>query len=156
MNEPIDIFLTCYLRQAYTEKTISYLYERTKYPFRLFVIDQGGNDEVLALAGDRVFQRIKMMPNAGIHAAWNVALALAESDYFITTDNDIYVPDLRNIVSPNKPETLTTLTDQPCWLERLVKLMEEQAKAPTRQAICFMLQRPGHYPNWRMPQQAML
>lgn len=107
--KPIDIFITAYLRQAYTEKTISYLFERTKYPFRLFVIDQGGNDEVLEAAGDKVFLRVKMMPNAGIHAAWNTALALAESEYFITSDNDIYVPDLT-----------------PDWLTQMVKFMDER------------------------------
>ena len=107
--KPIDIFLTCYLRQAYTEKTITYLYERTKYPFRLFVIDQGGNDEVLDAAKDKVFHRVKHIPNAGIHAAWNTALALAESEYFITSDNDIYVPEL-----------------DPDWLNQLVKLMDQR------------------------------
>ena len=107
--KPVDIFITCYLRQAYTEKTISYLFERTTYPFRLFVIDQGGNDEVLEAAGDKIFQRISLRPNAGIHAAWNIALALAESEYFITSDNDIYVPKL-----------------EPDWLTQLVKFMDER------------------------------
>src|SRR3990167_10136528 len=95
--KPVDIFITCYLRQFYTEKTIQYLYDRTKYPFRLFVIDNGGNREVLDNAGPKIFQRVSFYPNAGIHAAWNTALALAESEYFITSDNDIYVPDLRHV-----------------------------------------------------------
>ena len=94
--KPIDIFITCYLRQAYTEKTLTYLFERTIYPFRLFVIDQGGNDEVLDAAKDKIFLRVKLTPNAGIHSAWNIALALAESEYFITSDNDIYVPKIEN------------------------------------------------------------
>ena len=126
MNEPIDIFIATYLRQFYTEKTISYLKERTNYPYRLIVLDNGGNDEVLSKANDTMFLWVKMNHNTGIHCLWNTALSMAESKYFITSDNDIYVPDLRNIVSPNKPETLTTLTDQPCWLERLVKLMDER------------------------------
>src|SRR3990167_8881557 len=82
-SEPIDIFITCFLRQAYTEKTLSYLFERTKYPFRLFIIDNGGNDEVLNAIKDKIFLRVKLMPNAGIHAAHNVALALAESDILL-------------------------------------------------------------------------
>lgn len=135
--KPIDIFICCYLRHAYTEKTISYLYERTKYPFRLFVIDQGGNDEVLDAAGDKIFERIKLMPNAGIHAAWNIALALAESDYFITGDNDIYVPDLVGVdLNPfyGKSEgeigidILRDIGQAPSddWLGRLVILMNER------------------------------
>jgi glycosyltransferase involved in cell wall biosynthesis len=122
--KPIDIFITCYFRQAYTEKTIGYLFERTKYPFRLFVIDQGGSDEVLEAAGDKVFQRIKMMPNAGIHAAWNIALVLAESDYFITSDNDIYVPDLGEYSWKLEKDSPTG--SYSCWLERLVKFMDER------------------------------
>lgn len=108
-SKPIDIFITCFLRQAYTEKTLSYLFERTKYPYRLFVIDQGGNDEVLDAIKDKIFLRVKLIPNAGIHAAHNVALALAESEYFITSDNDIYVPDL-----------------EPDWLTQMVKFMDER------------------------------
>ena len=60
-SKVIDIFITTYLRQAFTEKTIEYLYERTKYPFRLFVIDNGGNDAVLeeAVKQNKVFLWIK-------------------------------------------------------------------------------------------------
>ncbi len=106
---PIDIFITCFLRQAYTEKTLSYLFERTKHAYRLFVIDQGGNDEVLDAAKDKIFLRVKLMPNAGIHAAWNCALALAENEYFITSDNDIYVPDL-----------------EPDWLNQMISFMDKR------------------------------
>jgi GT2 family glycosyltransferase len=111
MNTPIDIFLTTYLRQAFTEKTIEYLYERTKYPFRLFVIDNGGNDAVLeeALRQNKVFLWVKNSYNVGIHAAWNMALSMAESEYFITSDNDIWVPDL-----------------EPDWLTQMVKFMDER------------------------------
>lgn len=116
-QKPIDIFITCFLRQYYTEQTLSYLFERTKYPFRLFVIDQGGNDQVLDAIQDKIFLRIKMMPNAGIHAAWNTALALAESDYFITSDNDIYVPDLAHT------DSIVIFHD---WLGRMVNFMDER------------------------------
>lgn len=109
MQQPIDIFITCYLRQAITEQTLTYLEERTKYPYRLFIIHQGGNEEVLEAYKDKIFLRIDLIPNAGIHAAHNVALALAESDYFITSDNDIFVPDL-----------------EPDWLTTMVKYMDER------------------------------
>lgn len=108
-SKPIDIFITSYLRQFYTQKTIEYLEQRTKYPYRLFVIDNGGNDEILneAVKQNKIFLVIKPSSNMGIHAAWNVALSMAESDYFITSDNDIYVPDL-----------------YPCWLTQLVGFMD--------------------------------
>lgn len=111
MNSPIDIFITCYQRQYYTEQTINYLYERTKYPFRLFAINNGGNNEVLeeATKQNRLFLETRFSYNTGIHNAWNIALSMAESEYFITTDNDIYVPLL-----------------EPDWLTQLIKLMDER------------------------------
>ena len=114
--KPIDIFITTYLRQAFTEKTIEYLFERTKYPFRLFVIDNGGNGEVLteAVKQNKVFLWIKNSVNIGIHASWNLALSMAESEYFITSDNDIYVPDFSGFIENH------------CWLERMVKFMDER------------------------------
>ncbi len=114
--KPIDIFITSYLRQAYTEKTINYLHERTKYPFRLFVIDNGGNEEVLdeAVKQNKVFLVLRPSSNIGIHAAWNLALSMAESEYFITSDNDIYVPDLVG-VGQNRD-----------WLSRLVEFMDNR------------------------------
>ncbi len=104
-QKPIDIFITSYLRPAYTEQTIKYLRERTTYPYRLFLIDNGGNEHLR----DKVDFYIGMSQNVGIMAAWNIALALAESEYFITSDNDIYVPDL-----------------EPDWLTQLVKFMDER------------------------------
>jgi len=107
--KPIDIFIATYLRQFYTQKTLEYLEQRTKYPYRLFILNNGGNDEVLDAYKEKIFLRVDLIPNAGIHALWNTALALAESDYFITTDNDIYVPDL-----------------EPDWLTQTVKFMDER------------------------------
>lgn len=109
MQQPIDIFIATYLRQFYTQKTLEYLEQRTKYPYRLFILNNGGNDEVLEVYKEKIFLRVDVKPNAGIHALWNTALALAESEYFITSDNDIYVPDLN-----------------PDWLTQLVKFMDER------------------------------
>ena len=38
MNKPLDIFICAYLRPMFTEQTLIYLKERTKYPYRLFLI----------------------------------------------------------------------------------------------------------------------
>lgn len=109
--KPIDIFITTYLRQAYTEKTIEYLSERTRSPYRLFIIDNGGNNEVIeeAIKQNKIFLAVKASSNMGIHAAWNLALSMAESEYFITSDNDIYVPDL-----------------SPDWLSQMVTFMNDR------------------------------
>ena len=96
--------MTRFNRAEITLKSIEYLIERTRYPYRLFLIDNGSD---LELDHGYFLEEIKFKDNYGIHAAWNTALALAESEYFITADNDLYVPDL-----------------EPCWLTQMVKLMD--------------------------------
>lgn len=86
----IDIFLTTFLRQEFARKCVQYLKERTKTPYRLFIIDNGGNEGLK----DEAFLYINLSNNIGIHGAWNIALSLAESEYFITSDPDLLVPDL--------------------------------------------------------------
>lgn len=116
--KPIDIFITAYLREKYTMETLRYLYERTTYPFRVFLLDQGGNWEVGAHYREKDnFFHIEFHKNLGIHAAWNVASSLVESEYFITSDNDIYVPDLRQ-GDPNGAYT--------CWLTQLIGHMKNR------------------------------
>lgn len=105
MNK-IDIFITSYLRPMYTLKTLEYLRERTEYPHRTFLIDQGGNITFKSMVDHYI-----ALENMGIHAAWNIALSLAESEYFITSDNDIYVPDL---------------DPAPDWLTQMVSYMDER------------------------------
>ncbi len=107
--KPIDIFICAYHRPMFTEQTLIYLKERTKYPYRLFLINNGGNDDIAKVYDKEIFMNIKLDPNAGVTAAWQIALSLAESDYFITSDNDIYVPDL-----------------EPDWLSRMVLLMDNR------------------------------
>lgn len=115
--KPIDIFICAYHRPMFTEQTIVYLKERTKYPYRLFLINNGGNDKIAKVYKDEIFMTINLSRNAGVTAAWQIALSLAESDYFITSDNDIYVPDL---ISPSDS------IYNNCWLTQLVKLMDER------------------------------
>ncbi len=101
----IDIFVTSYLRKQFTQQTLNYLADRTKSDYRLWLIDNGGN----AGFNQSYLNYIGMNKNVGIHAAWNMALALATEKYFITSDNDIYVPDL-----------------QPDWLKQMIKFMDER------------------------------
>lgn len=112
----VDIFITAYLRPTFTGETIRYLRSRTKYPYRLFLIDQGGN----SMYKDAVDYYIKLEPTTNIHTAWNIAKEMAESEYFITSDNDIYVPDLTGVNFGVKG------IDEPDWLERMVNLMDER------------------------------
>ena len=124
--QPIDIFITSYLRPEFTQKTLEYLKERTKYPYRTFLIDNGGNKHLK----DKVDFYIGMSKNVGIMSAWNIAAQLAESEYFITSDNDIYVPDLRMVSGQNSVYPKGSAIDisqlQPCWLERMVRFMDKR------------------------------
>lgn len=94
--KPIDIFICAFLRPMFTEQTLEYLVERTKYPYRLFLINNGGNEDIAKAYQNEIFMTINMSRNVGVTAAWQVALSLAESEYFITSDNDIYVPQLEH------------------------------------------------------------
>ena len=125
----IDLFITAYLRPTFTGETIRYLRSRTKYPYRLFLIDQGGNQ----MYKDAVDYYIKLEPTTNIHTAWNIAKEMAESEYFITSDNDIYVPDLRDVgeyeddkgkhfINLNIDDELKSAD----WLSRMVKYMDER------------------------------
>ena len=89
----IDIFITAYLRPHFTKKTLDYLDARTKAPWRLFLIDNGGNEQF-----KWVEHKINLYPNMGIHAAWNVALVLATEKYFITTGKNIECKKANNII----------------------------------------------------------
>ena len=106
-----DIFITAYLREAFTKNTIDYLKKRTKYPYRLWLIDYGSNQDVWKYYSSKIkgFNLIKISENLGIHCAWNIAASLATEKYFITSDNDIYVPEL-----------------DPDWLTQLVQFMDER------------------------------
>src|SRR3989304_5146661 len=117
----VDIIITAYNRFQLTEKCIYYLNERTKSPHRIFVIDNHSEDETevglkeLENQG-KIFHSLRMSKNVGIHEAWNIAIALAwGSEYMVTMDNDIYVPDL------SKDNDF----EENCWLERLVNLMDD-------------------------------
>ena len=66
----IDVFIATYQRQELTRNTLKYLKERTTYPYRLFLLDNGGNEEFK----DQVDYYVGFSKNMGIHALWNVAL----------------------------------------------------------------------------------
>jgi len=115
-----DIFITTFLRQDFARECVKYIAERTRSPYRITIIDNGGNE--WAETDPRVFRYVplyKSVGNAGIHHAWNVAASLAEGKYFITTDPDLLVPDL----------------DGEDWLARMIKFMQER---PDYGAISMM------------------
>lgn len=104
-----DLFITTYLRQDFAKQCVKYIRERTESPYRLTVIDNGGNKELESLV-DRYIPLWKSVGNAGIHFAWNTALSLADSPYFVTIDPDLLCPDL-----------------EPDWLATMTRYMDERS-----------------------------
>lgn len=112
----IDLWMVAYQRKEFTRNAINYLYTRTDYPYRLFVVDNGSTDGTTELLDNFVregivFRYLRVDQNVGIHMAHNIGLSLVDSDYCISTDNDIYVPDLRE-------------RDGKCWLTQLVERID--------------------------------
>jgi len=104
----IDIFITTYLRDHFAKKCVQYVKERTQTSHRLTILDNGGNEWAAESSYvDRYIPLWKAYGNAGIHHAWNVAVSLAEGKYFVTSDPDLLVPDLK-----------------PDWLSQMVSYME--------------------------------
>ncbi len=132
MQEPIDIVITACKRPKMTMETIRYLKERTKYPYRLFMIHNGENEEAILEYEKDFFLIIDPNYNVGVHCAWNLSLAITSSKYFITTDNDILAPDL-----------------EPDWLTQLVSLMDARPDfgAIALQPHKFIGLEPSVYPN---------
>ena len=132
--KPIDIFITTYLREEFAKECVEYLAERTTTPYKLTILDNGGNEWA---DGHPLVHRYvpmwKATGNSGIHWAWNTAVALADSEYFITSDPDLLVPDLRDIGEYEdesgkhfvnlSPEDSFKSSD---WLYRMIQFMDER------------------------------
>lgn len=110
----IDITMVAYKRVPFTQRSIEYLHDRTKHPFRLTLVVNGWDEltneekeqyreKILPL----VDHAILLKQNYGIHAGKNAFLPLVRSEFFVDFDNDILVPRMLN----------------PDWLDRLIQLM---------------------------------
>lgn len=112
----IDVVILTYNRFNYLQKTIQSLVERTKYPYRLIVIDNNSNDKRVK---KYLYQRKKegtiseLIVNSEnlILKGWMKGINRVKSEYFAITDPDIIVPQLK-----------------PCWLTQLVNMMKSFPK----------------------------
>jgi GT2 family glycosyltransferase len=144
--EPIDIFITTYLREKFAKECLQYLFQRTKTPYRVTILDNGGNEWAAESGFVHHYVPLwKAFGNTGIHFAWNVAVSLAEGKYFITSDPDLLVPDLLGVdLSPfwGKSEGEATIEAMHAalgmaddWLGRMMIFMDER---PDYGAISMM------------------
>lgn len=112
IDKPIDIILITYNRLAITRKTIEELHKRLKTPFRLIVVDDmsiDGTAEYLQKMKDEgVVQVFEQLENSNICQAYNRGYEFVKSDYFLTMQDDITVPEL-----------------DVCVIQQLIDLMEK-------------------------------
>lgn len=110
----MDIVMVTYNRIDFTRKAISYIFGRTKTPYRLIVVDNnsvdGTQEMLLELKKQGVIHHLILLEeNYGIHMAKNYGLSLVRSTpYYIDTDNDLLCADLK-----------------PDWIQQLVTLMDK-------------------------------
>lgn len=110
-GSPIPIFMVGFHRPDLTKITIDALYERTRYPFTLSVMDNGSDEETVdyymeAKRDGKIDHLFLMGYNTGMYfpRAMPLHCIVGRQDYIIT-DNDVIPP---------------TFNDGPCWLERTI------------------------------------
>lgn len=112
-QQKVDIALVCWNRPQFTRWSIQSIHDNTSYPYRLIVIDNGSNRSMQGSLYEMKYnglidQLILLDKNYGLEWAKNKVMEFVESPYFISTDNDILAYKY-----------------EPCWLERLVSLMDK-------------------------------
>jgi len=127
--KPIDIVLVTFQRLNFLKYTIAKIYERTKYPYRLIVVDNGSTDGTQewiknAKVNGFIQEHVFLPDNKGLAYGLTEGFKRVKSDFFITTQDDIVPPDLN-----------------PCWLERMLHLAE---KYPDYGGLAMRIQRIRH------------
>lgn len=105
----IDIVMVTYNRLEFTKKTLRAIYNRTKFPYRLIVIDNDSTDGTREYLeeDDRIDVLHFNIKNIGLEKALQMGLEEVKSNVFVTTDNDCIPPLLK-----------------PCWLKQLYDLFQ--------------------------------
>lgn len=132
---PIDILLVTYKRLHFLKKTVESIYNNTSYPYRLWVINNGADDE----------ETLRWLPTNKSNGYFydyitlpeNVGLAGGLTAGFNKIKEDIKAKDISEYVIATEDD-LTCPNLTPCWLERLVHLQE---KYPDQGAIALRIER---------------
>jgi glycosyltransferase involved in cell wall biosynthesis len=100
MNEKIDIILVTCNRVKILGETLDGLFDRIKIPFRLIIIDNVSTDgtaeylDLLQVLVDREIEIIHNTTSINLSEMMTQGLQLVKSELFITTFDDILIPDL--------------------------------------------------------------
>ena len=111
--EPVDIIILTFQRKYYLKEVLDEIEARTSYPYRLIIIDNGSTDGTRQLIEEmhrrgKIWRYIFTNRNLFMTDAFNRGLGLVESEYFITTQDDIVPPKV-----------------EPCWLTQIVNMIEK-------------------------------
>ena len=111
--EPVDIIVVTYRRPLFIKEFIEKLEERTQYPYRLIVIDNGSDDKTKEwlleqLHKKRIWKLTFNSKNEFLSTCFTRGLELVESRLFITTQDDLLPPATRHH-----------------WLAKMVELIDE-------------------------------
>ena len=98
-NDKVDIVLVTFNRLPMTKRTIEFLKDNTKTPYRLIIVDNNSTDGTKdylrgLMAEDQSLQVILLNENKGLEAAKNIALKEVKSERYVDSDNDCLVPKL--------------------------------------------------------------
>ncbi len=112
-KEPIDIIVITFNRIVYMKQFLYMLHLATDYPFRLIVVDNGSEDGsrefILKMEEEGlVWKYVFNKENKPMAAAFTEGFKHVESEYFITTQDDIIPPYGKKI----------------CWLTCLLYTMK--------------------------------
>ncbi|MBI9072780.1 MAG: glycosyltransferase [Melioribacteraceae bacterium] len=110
-KDPIDIIFLTHNRLEYFKKTIESLKVNTRYPYRITVVDNASDNEVVEYLKEHEneFHKVIYNPQNEWTGAFQKGIDISTSDPFIVCDPDILVPDLKD----------------KCWLEKMILLHKE-------------------------------
>lgn len=111
--DSVDILLVTFNRLNFLKTTVKAIYHRTRWPHRLWVVDNASTDGTArwlkkAKLHGYLYDYILANENKGLATGFSAGFKKVKSDYFICTQDDIVPPDLK-----------------PCWLERMLHLMKK-------------------------------
>jgi hypothetical protein len=109
----IDIVLTSLNRWTYLRETVTALFNRTRFPCRIFILDDGSDPatqlRIYSLKDSRLISGCFLGNSPrGLFKKNNLALEMTDSEIFVLSDGDILVPNLEG----------------ECWLKRANDLLE--------------------------------
>lgn len=121
-EKPVDIVMTTWHREWMTDMSLAAFRKNTKTPFRIILIDNGSSYHFQQSYLTQSDIYVKLDRNYGLEAAKHLGMELVESEFFVSTDNDILVYQY-----------------EPDWLSQIIGLMKKHtmmgAIAPRPQTL---------------------